>query len=540
MNNKNFKTDEKIKTDKAQAKIRKMHKDGDFKKAVEFCQSVLKNDPTNPALHISLGDLYLTRHLDIYTAQQFIDETITEYQRALEMDLNSALIHYKIGVALYYKGNLDKAIAHFNLSIEYDENYSEAYYMSAKILAKKERYSEAFTNVKKAIELNRFKSSRARFLYGVLLKIIYKNNFSKQLLSFAQIILSIIILPFDKEGLVEFSRKMLYLKFFPIIFKGTYLEKTRDIYKAIDLYNEIIEKVPGFLPLYVLLGDLYRKLGRHEEAINEYKMALWIDPNNVTAYKSLCAAYEEQGDYDNAIDAYKKIIEIQPNDATLHSNLANILYMKGDFKNAISGYQNAITINPNSQWTSVIAQTLGYVLQENDKNLDAAISAYQNAFALNPNDIDIYVNLGSVFYDKSDYQNALTVYRSALEIQPDNARIHCNLAYLLWGKGDLTESIKEYEKATELDPNYDIAYNNLGVIYLDDLCQINKALGLFEDAISHNPNYALAYYNMGRAIALKGDKIEAARLYQIALDLNSITNELDNQEIQQKIDDLFN
>ena len=89
------------------------------------------------------------------------------------------------------------------------------------------------------------------------------------------------------------------------------------------------------------------------------------------------------------------------------------------------------------------------------------------------------------------------------------------------------------------DPTYDIAYNNLGVIYLDDLGRVQQASELFEKAIKYNPNYALAHYNLGRSVAIKGDKVEAAKLYQIAMDLNNVTNELDPQEITDKIQGLF-
>jgi tetratricopeptide (TPR) repeat protein len=61
---------------------------------------------------------------------------------------------------------------------------------------------------------------------------------------------------------------------------------------------------------------------------------------------------------------------------------------------------------------------MGFVYQENKSDPDAAISAYQTAYVLTPEDIDIYVNLGSAFYDKEDYGNALAVYRQALE--PNN------------------------------------------------------------------------------------------------------------------------
>ena len=158
---------------------------------------------------------------------------------------------------------------------------------------------------------------------------------------------------------------------------------------------------------------------------------------------------------------------------------------------------------------------------------------------MNPKDIDIYISLGSIFYEKGDYENALNIYRIALEIDPKNSRIHCNLAYLLWGGNKIEEAMKEYELAIKYDPDYDIAYNNLGVIYLDDLGRVKEAVDLFEKAMSCNPNYALAYYNMGRAVTIKGNKIEAARLYQIALDINAVTNELDSSEIKARISSLF-
>ena len=228
-----------------------------------------------------------------------------------------------------------------------------------------------------------------------------------------------------------------------------------------------------------------------------------------------------------------------PNMPDLYSNLANIYYIKGEFDLAISNYQTAITLNPNKTWTSVIAQTMGFVYQENKSDPDAAISAYQTAYVLTPDDIDIHVNLGSAFYDKEDYNNALAVYRQALELQPYNAKIHCNLGFLYWGKGDTEEAIKSYELAIKYNKNYDIAYNNLGVIYLDDLGRVNKAIELFKNAVDANPNYALAHFNLARATSIVGDKVEAAKLYQTAQDINKITQEIDPRDIADKISELF-
>lgn len=526
-------------TTQVNKKITKLHKSGEIQKAIEYCQSVLTKDPTNADLNVRLGDLYMEWHLDVYQAKQYIDEAITQYQRALETYIDSGELYFKIGRAFYYKGELDRAINYFNLAIDNNFQKGESYFMIAQSFQRKDRYTDALRYVDKAIENRRFSTSRYHHLKHRLLKVLFFRDFKTSLQSTKEWILSVLTLPFDKKALEEFFKSFKTLAALPYLMEGFVQFKARNFEKAIEIYTAATDRIPGFIPLYILLGDIYRAIGRHEEAVIEYKMAIWLDSLNSPAYAALCQCYEEMGDYTSAISTYEKYISIHPYDAVLHSNLANLLYMKQDFDEAIKHYHTAITLNPNKNWTSVIAQTLGFVYQNAGKDPDAAIGAYQNAYLITPKDIDIYVNLGSAFYDKSDYDNALAVYRRALELDPDNSRIHCNLGYLHWGKGDLTEAIKEYELSIKFDPNYDIAYNNLGVIYLDDLGRVQKAIELFSKATECNPSYALAYYNLARSLAIKGEKIEAAKYYQVAMDINKITNEIDPNDIKDRLNGLF-
>lgn len=519
--------------------INKIYEKGDIKKAIELCQIGLQNDPTNADLHVRLGDLYLAWHLDIYSPSQYVDEAITEYQRALETYMDSAEIYFKIGQAQFYKGDLEKSINYLNMSVKKDAKYYKSYYLLAETYTKKARFAEAISFAKKSIKYRSFRNSCAHYLLHNLYKVSSFKNKKMAIKSHFEFFLSVLTLPFDKQAIKNVIKSLSYFKFFPTLMKGYVQIQTRGLSQAIDVYIQAIEEAPGFVPLYCLLGDIYRSVGQYDDAINEYKTAIWLDCLNIPAYRNLCQTYEEQGDYDSAIEIYHKLIEIVPSMPEFHSNLANIYYLKGEIDDAISHYQAAITLNPNKKWTSIISQTLGYVHQQNGKDIDAAISAYQSAYLLTPDDIDIYVNLGSAFYDKEDYDNALTVYRSALELDPTNAKIHCNLGFLHWGKGETDEAMKEYELAIEYDKTYDIAYNNLGVIYLDDLGRVQQAIDLFTKAIEYNPNYALAHFNLARAITITGDKIEAAKLYQLAQDINKVTNELNPQDISDKINDLF-
>ena len=506
---------------------------------IERCKIDLQKDPSNPDLHVRLGDLYLEWHLDIFNSGQYIDDAITEYQLAMESLIDSYEIYYKLGVAFYYKGDLDKALNYLTTALEKKNRYYEAYFMIAETFVKKAHFTDAIDAAEAAIKCAPFRSSSA---FNLLSKLHEAASFKNGRIKFKaglEKIISFCLFPFDKIAIKNIKKSISYLIFLPLFIRGFYEIQLKNYSKTIDLYTKAVEKAPGFAPLYCVLGDVYLATGYFEDSITEYKMAIWLDPFNIAAYRHLCRAYEEQGDYNQAIDVYTKLISMAPNIPDLYSNLANIYYIKGEFDLAISNYQTAVTLNPNRSWTSIIAQTMGFVYQENKSDPDAAISAYQTAYVLTPEDIDIYVNLGSAFYDKEDYDNALAVYRQALELQPHNPKIHCNLGFLYWGKADTEEAIKSYELAIKYDPNYDIAYNNLGVIYLDDLGRVNKAIELFQKAVESNPSYALAHFNLARSISIIGDKVEAAKLYQAAQDINKVTQEIDPKDIADKISELF-
>lgn len=524
---------------KIDKEINKLTKRGEIQQAIEYCQNLLIDEPTDTNLHIRLGDLYMDWHLDIYKSELYIDEAVTEYQKAAEVLIDNGEIYYKIAVALYYKGELDKAINYFNIAIEKKYNIAQCYYMIAKSLSKKDRYQDALENIDNALKHSFLNTSRIHYQKARLLNALYFRDNKKKIQAVIEQILAILTIPFDKESIKEIKNKIRALSVYPTLLRGDAYFSQGKIEEAFQVYSDVIEKMPGSSLLYTILGDAYKKIGRLDEAVIEYKMAIWIDSLNHSAYSGLVQTYEEMGDYDNAITYYKKYIRIHPYSAVLHSNIANIYFMKGEVEKAVEHYQAAITLNPKPDWTSIVAQTLGFIQQNVTKNIDSAIANYQLSHAFAPKEIDVFISLGSAFYDNEDYKNALICYRRALELEPKNSKIHCNLGYLYWGMGKLDEAIKEYNLSIKYDSTYDIAHNNLGVIYLDDLVQLQNAIDCFNKAVECNPNYALAYYNLGRSYSLRGEKIKAAEYFQQAMDINNITNEIDPADIQERLNSLF-
>ena len=163
----------------------------------------------------------------------------------------------------------------------------------------------------------------------------------------------------------------------------------------------------------------------------------------------------------------------------------------------------------------------------------------ENALHLTKNKSQIYEAIADIYYDIEDLDNALEYYQMSLEEDTKNPKIYSRLAMVYWEQDLIEKSIIFYSKALELDPGYDIAYNNLGVVFLDGLGDASRAIEYFKNAIEINPNYTLACFNLARSYEAEGEKIQAAKQYQKALNLNKEKEELDTQMIEERLYKLF-
>jgi tetratricopeptide (TPR) repeat protein len=130
-----------------------------------------------------------------------------------------------------------------------------------------------------------------------------------------------------------------------------------------------------------------------------------------------------------------------------------------------------------------------------------------------------YINKGSDFYYKGDYEKALEAYEKATEFNPDIATAWNNKGAALIKLGRLEEALEAYEKATELDPDYSEAWYNMGGI-LGALGRHEEALEAFEKVIEFHPDDAMAWNNKSVALVNLGRYKESLKAVKKALKLN--------------------
>jgi tetratricopeptide (TPR) repeat protein len=88
------------------------------------------------------------------------------------------------------------------------------------------------------------------------------------------------------------------------------------------------------------------KLGKVPEAKAELIRTVEVNPFYVEAYSNLGNILVVENRFDDAIEIYKKALTIRPNDAQVWYNLSVALDSKGDREEAIKACRNALSIKP--------------------------------------------------------------------------------------------------------------------------------------------------------------------------------------------------
>ena len=196
-------------------------------------------------------------------------------------------------------------------------------------------------------------------------------------------------------------------------------------------------------------------------------------------------------------------------------NLAVKNHQEGKTDIALELYNQILKITPNH---AQALNNIGIIFVNLNENQNAK-DCYEKAIKINPNYADAHNNLGVIFEKIKDYQKAKDCFEKAIKINPNYADAHNNL-------GNIFKKLEEYQKAKDcfdkvisFKPNYANAHNNLGVIF-KELGEIEKAKECYEKAIIINPNYTVALSNLGVVFKEFGEFKKAKDCFEKAIAIN--------------------
>jgi len=278
-----------------------------------------------------------------------------------------------MGLALYDKSKYDDAVKAFDKAIELDPNSATAWNRKGTALKAQGKYDEAVAAYDKAIELNppRWKISHL-CPYSRIIVAYYKAvEFNPQLAN-AWYNKGVAFDDQDKYGeaitaydnAIEINPRLAgawYNKGLALGSQGKYNE-------AILAYNKAIEIDPKDAYIWYNKGMAFRLLGRtaeadetfaqakrkwnregmdlfiHEkysEAIKAYDMALELDPKYVNAWINKGTAFFKLGRYEEAIEAFNQVLKIDPQHADAWNRKGVVLKKIGNKVEATDAFAKA-------------------------------------------------------------------------------------------------------------------------------------------------------------------------------------------------------
>ena len=511
-----------------------------------------------------------------------LEKAIEYYIDAIKVDPSICESYYRLASLLLLKGQIsvEGALEQCKTALTLEPGNVNAHIYTGYFQCLNGNYDEAEKEFKLAVNSAGKNSARPRlFLSKVLFSRIQNHNSSvKDVMKFLYYFLSgSMMIMWDCPSIKMFC-KFLANDFSVFSYKtlGETFEKMKLFPSALEAYSKGLEKTSQGNLFYQKMGDLSLECNDIDASMECYKKAYELNPSdrevliklatiNQTYYPDkvnetidyyntllefgidmdkiyyeLGHLYLNKSDKINAVSAFKLAQELNPEHPYYNNSLA-YAYIKAElYDDAIEYYQRAIKLNPDAEWTSIVCHALGAIYAEVKNNYDAAEATFNAGMVLDPNNVDIQLSLGDLYMTQGDLDKAIKTYCDAITTDPENYLSYAKTGLALWEKDYLEESIVAFHKSIELNPDFEIAQNNLGVVYLDGIGDPKESVEYFKNAININPNYTLAYFNLGRAYQAIGDKALAAEYYQMTMDLNKITEELSEKEIRERLYDLFN
>lgn len=112
---------------------------------------------------------------------------------------------------------------------------------------------------------------------------------------------------------------------------------------------------------------------------------------------------------------------------------------------------------------------------------EEARQAYCEAIALDPASTEAAINLGRLYYEGREWNEAEGQYRRALAHDPLSALAHFNLAIVLEARGERAQARNSYRDAIACDGGFAEAHYNLALLYEAD-CLRRDAIRHFAEA----------------------------------------------------------
>ena len=335
---------------------------------------------------------------------------------------------------------------------------------------------------------------------------------------------------------------------------------------------------------YYKRAGIYSELGKYDEAIADFTLAISYNPNDDDSLWERAQIYYEQEKLDLADADYKRMLEINPNMPAAFMGLGRNEVYRKNYEAAIDIFDNVIALysdysrayafraeayvgvkrymeaasdvvksldidgdNKAFRMMQVVADSafvqmntklkamavndpngahwpyyLGVINERTEKYKDA-IGYYQKALKLDE-DAMTYSRISSCYEDMGEWASAIEYMDKAIELDPKDTDYLLYKANIYYEAGQIQTAIEVMDQYIELVPDYSVGYSRRGW-YKDNNKDIDGAIEDYTTSITLNPDQPYTILSRGTMYMLKGESELAKQDFEIAVQKDTIPEE---------------
>lgn len=262
---------------------------------------------------------------------------------------------------------------------------------------------------------------------------------------------------------------------------------------AVTILRPFIKNFPQNAEAHMLLGAALASLAEndnYDEALEQEKLAIKLDPKSSGAHRILGMIYANQRKIDPALDSLKEACKLNPTSFAAQRDLAAALETAG--------------------------------------KPDEAKAALEKAISLKPDNLGAHMRLASLFYKQSHLKEAAAEARVAVKLAASKAETHLLLANILLEAQDQAGATESYKEAIAAN-GYDAlgcknpltaatAFSGLGAAMVLDKSAsketLAKALAYQKKSMKAYEKYLPAYLRSAEILARLKRTKEAESIYK--------------------------
>lgn len=215
---------------------------------------------------------------------------------------------------------------------------------------------------------------------------------------------------------------------------------------------------------HFLLGYVLFREQKAVESLAEFTAGAQTRRPTADELKDVASDYVLLGDFADADKWFTEVIVEKPDDAEAWYLLGRTKYNENAFTAAVSSFERSLALRPKNVEAENNLGLAWQGLNSADKARDAFQTAIDWQGAI-PTDPQPFLNLGTMFADASDFDQALPHLLKAAALSSENPKVHEELGRVYEARQNFPKAQVELERAVALAPKTSALHYKLGQIY---------------------------------------------------------------------------